>query len=188
VILRFNLTLTLLLLFSSPAFARPEVQFASVGGIQSKLINVIDRSAFTIDLAMFEFNARALVDALQRASKRGVQVRVLVDQHTVGSLRQAASSSLGINMEWRARSGRGSRRRGMMHHKFAIFDQARVATGSYNWSEGAEHLNHENILLEDDALVVRSYAGQFEELWKTAKRIKGFSKQRILRERRGRHE
>ena len=52
-----------------------------------------------------------------------------------------------------------------MHHKFAVFDQRIVVTGSFNWTRGAAERNHENILVTDDPRVVKPFAAEFERLW-----------------------
>lgn len=54
-----------------------------------------------------------------------------------------------------------------MHHKFAIFDQELLLTGSYNWTRSAFVRNQENIVLLEDEPVVRTYLSEFERLWKT---------------------
>ena len=51
-----------------------------------------------------------------------------------------------------------------MHHKFAIFDGKLLVTGSYNWTDSAERVNHENVLFVDDPAVIQRYQAHFERL------------------------
>ena len=60
----------------------------------------------------------------------------------------------------------------MMHNKFAVFDEVLVVTGSYNWTQGAEHANYENVLFEDSPNVVQAYMRQFADLWASAKPLR----------------
>src|SRR5258706_3026782 len=60
------------------------------------------------------------------------------------------------------------RGRGVMHHKFAVFDRKKVVTGSFNWTPGAEHANYESALLIDDAGTVSAYGREFKTLWRRA--------------------
>jgi phosphatidylserine/phosphatidylglycerophosphate/cardiolipin synthase-like enzyme len=113
-------------------------------------------------VAVFEFNAAPLWRALNRAAKRGVRVRLVTNADT------SLAPAKGFRMDIRVLRGRRPRS-GIMHHKFAIFDQLRVATGSYNWSRGAAHANHENVLIEDDRAVVRAYRRHFNDLWTQAR-------------------
>ena len=53
-----------------------------------------------------------------------------------------------------------------MHHKFALFDGATLATGSYNWTRGAWHDNQENLIITTDRRLVAAYTSVFERLWK----------------------
>ena len=55
-----------------------------------------------------------------------------------------------------------------MHHKFALFDRKEVATGSFNWTPGAEYANYENALMIDDSGTVEAYNREFEMLWQRA--------------------
>ena len=52
-----------------------------------------------------------------------------------------------------------------MHHKFAVFDDARLVTGSYNWTRSAAERNQENVLVSDDTRLVRPYREMFDRLW-----------------------
>jgi phosphatidylserine/phosphatidylglycerophosphate/cardiolipin synthase-like enzyme len=56
-----------------------------------------------------------------------------------------------------------------MHHKFAVFDERLVVTGSYNWTNSAEHANYENIILLDDPGVVNRFRQEFPRLWREAR-------------------
>jgi phosphatidylserine/phosphatidylglycerophosphate/cardiolipin synthase-like enzyme len=40
------------------------------------------------------------------------------------------------------------------HHKFALFDNARLLTGSYNWTRSAPEHNHENFVVTNSRKLV----------------------------------
>jgi phosphatidylserine/phosphatidylglycerophosphate/cardiolipin synthase-like enzyme len=55
-----------------------------------------------------------------------------------------------------------------MHHKFFVVDGERIATGSYNLSDNAEHNTLENMVFLDDAAapgIAARYEAEFERLW-----------------------
>jgi mitochondrial cardiolipin hydrolase len=54
-----------------------------------------------------------------------------------------------------------------MHHKFALFDGARLATGSYSWTRSAWAANHENIIVLAEPPLLRRFAEVFEGLWRS---------------------
>ncbi len=59
-----------------------------------------------------------------------------------------------------------------LHHKFAVIDpftaDARVITGSHNWSEGANNQNDENTLVIHSPEIARVYYEEFQRLYRKA--------------------
>ena len=157
-------------LSGSLLWAKPEAYFPTAGGVQHHLVAAIDAATQTLDVAVYELSAKPLVAALKRAGERGVLVRVILDEKVLREHPQDKALASVPNVSLRSLSGREPRR-GMMHNKFAIFDENRVVTGSYNWSQGAEVANYENAIFEDDADLVRAYSSQFADLWTRAKPV-----------------
>ena len=56
-----------------------------------------------------------------------------------------------------------------MHNKFAVFDERLVVTGSYNWTNSAEHANYENLVVLEEPALVSRYQQEFRQLWREAK-------------------
>jgi len=54
-----------------------------------------------------------------------------------------------------------------MHHKYIVVDDAHVASGSYNFSENAEHGTMENVVFYEDAGLARAFAANFDAIWTT---------------------
>ncbi len=162
-------TLVGCLLLALPAllWAKPDVMFSSQGGIQRRLIQSIDHAGQTIDIAMFNLTAEPIFHALARAGKRGVAVRLILDATTRRTYGPDILLKGVPNIEVRSLGGR-SRTRGLMHHKFAIIDSARMITGSYNWTQGAERSNYENALFVDDPELIARFQDEFSRLWKDA--------------------
>ena len=52
-----------------------------------------------------------------------------------------------------------------LHHKVIVIDARTVITGSYNFTGSAERDNDENLVVTDDANLVRVFGLQFEKLW-----------------------
>jgi phosphatidylserine/phosphatidylglycerophosphate/cardiolipin synthase-like enzyme len=157
----------LLAISSAVAWAKPEVLFPPAGNVQSRLASEIDRCSQSIDAALFELSARPLIQALERAGQRGVNVRLVLDAGDVHPGTNARILQRTPNVQVRRLKGRKPHG-GFMHNKYAVLDASRVATGSYNWTQGAEHANYENLLIEDDPDVVQAYVQNFSELWSQA--------------------
>lgn len=152
------------LLFSL-AFVRTvtasEVYFSPEGGVRDQIIKRINTSKQFIDVAVYSFTSGDIAEALANASRRGVKVRVVRDkiQSTNRNDENDFLQKNGIQVE--IRTGKG---RGIMHDKFAVFDGKEACTGSYNWSENAEHYNYENWLCTDEEKVIKAYQKEFEVL------------------------
>jgi phosphatidylserine/phosphatidylglycerophosphate/cardiolipin synthase-like enzyme len=52
----------------------------------------------------------------------------------------------------------------MLHHKFAVVDNEKVIFGSHNWSESANHLNDETLLVIKDRTVAKAFREQYNYL------------------------
>ncbi len=142
-----------------------EVHFSPGGGIRRHLLRAIQESTRRIDVAVYHVTAAELAEALVTARRRGVQVRVVTDRE------KARANGLAMRV---LRDGGvavrslGVADKSLMHHKFAVFDDRLVATGSYNWTNTAERANHENLVLLDDAETVGAFLQEFQRLWRAA--------------------
>ena len=160
------LCLALLASLLSPAIGRgAEVYFSPGGGIRHRLLTAIQASQQTIDVAVYNFTANEMAGALYAAKVRGAHIRILVD-------RELAKE--GVVIRAMRRNGLEVRSLGvpqqsLMHNKFAIFDDRLVATGSYNWTNSAEHANYENLVILDEPEVIARFLQEFRRLWREAK-------------------
>lgn len=113
-----------------------------------RLIEKIDKAKVSIDLALFTLSHPKILDALERAEKRGLLVRAVFDS-------SGAFRSKRLSKRWIWRGG------ALMHHKFALFDGEMIAFGSANWTKSAFEKN-------DDILAFmpapRGARGLFERL------------------------
>ncbi len=162
----FGVVLLLCALLPTTVFSAPEAFFSPEGGIRQRLIQAIEGARRTIDLAVYQFTARELAEALQAAQARGVHIRILLDRETLragtATIRRLRRSGLLIRTL-------GIADQSLMHNKFAVFDGRLAATGSYNWTRSAEHANYENLVVLDDPDVVAQYQREFQRLWLESK-------------------
>lgn len=119
----------------------------------------------SVDLCVFTLSDDRITTEVLAAYRRGVAVRFITDNDKefdrgsdVGQLR-AAGIPVAVD-----------RTEAHMHHKFAIFDGARLLNGSYNWTRSACEHNEENLVVTNDPGLVRSFQAQFELLWSGLRR------------------
>jgi len=134
--------------------AAPQVYF---DGALTALVEQVEGSATSIDIAIFDFTSAQLAMALVRARDRGVVVRIIADGRQARGKRSAIPLLRSAGVDVRIFRGRGA-----MHQKFAIFDGRLLVTGSYNWTEAAEKRNLENALFLDDPALVARYGEWFD--------------------------
>ena len=114
----------------------------------------------TLDICVFTIADDRLTDAILECHARGVQVRVVSDddkQHDSGSdIARLRAGGVAVRLDDSPYH---------MHHKFALFDGRLLANGSFNWTRSATEKNDENLVVTDDANLVRVFGLQFEKLW-----------------------
>jgi len=178
--LRLRLFLLVLLLFLLPYSCRtpqPQEQvpggeiettayFSPKGGCEEAVIDLINHSKNTIDVAIYSFTDRKIARALIKAHNRGVKIRVIIDygngksRYCVGPLLEKA----GIPVRYKRGSGGG-----LMHNKYAIYDKKILSTGSFNWTSNANKRNDENlVIIKNDSHLIELYQKNFNKLWKLA--------------------
>jgi cardiolipin hydrolase len=114
-----------------------------------------------IAICVFTISDNHITDELLVAHRMGKHIRIISDDDK--------TEDLGSDIDALARAGiqvAVDDTPVHMHHKFALFDQEYVLTGSYNWTRSAADHNYENLLLLQDSNAIRSYRNEFEKLWK----------------------
>ena len=138
------------------------VMFSPNGGIRDKIISKINLSKKSIKIAIYGFTSGDIAWALESAKKRGVDVKIVADRSQAAGKNSEVSFLLSKLFPVKIMAGKG---RGIMHHKFAVFDETEVVTGSYNWTQGAEKYNYENALFIKDAEIVKQFSAEFDRLY-----------------------
>jgi len=154
-----------LLLLASPAVAfqltlhdaPAEVYYSPRGGAQDALVRRIDASRESVYLLAYSFTSEPIAGALERAVRRGVFVAAILDrsQPTARGCQGQALAEAGATVYV-------DRKHAIAHNKVMIFDGAAVATGSFNFTKGAEEKNAENLLILDSPALAKLYREEWE--------------------------
>lgn len=136
---RLNLEIERLKNFTSPIYY--EVYFSPNGGAGNRVIYWIDRANHTIYVAIYSFTHDEIGDAIVRAEKRGVDVKIVFETEQISKYSEYKKLKLaGVQVA-------NDTNPSYMHNKFAIIDGYVVLTGSFNWSESADEKNNENLIV-----------------------------------------
>ncbi len=145
---------------STPKTTYAEVFFSPGEDCLSALLNLINAAVRSLDICVFTISDNQLRDAIFKAHRRGVAIRIITDNDK--------TDDIGSDIDELNTSGisvREDTTRHHMHHKFAIADQKRLATGSFNWTRSASRYNHENVLILEDESIIERFSVEFERLW-----------------------
>jgi len=109
-----------------------EPVFSPEGG--AKVISLLDSANESIDIEIYVFSSRDVVEALMRAKERGVEVRVIIERNVVGDdneeiFRELASKGFNVRFAGKAYK--------LTHAKIIIVDGKTVLVGSHNLSNSA---------------------------------------------------
>lgn len=145
-----------------------EVFFAPGEHCLHRIVHRFNACRRTADVCVFTVTDDRISRAILDAHRRGVKVRIISDnekQYDVGSdVQKFRAAGITVKVD----DHRGPSEPGLnghMHHKFALFDGARLLNGSYNWTRGAADVNFENLVDTADAHLVATFAAEFERLW-----------------------
>ncbi len=148
----------------------PRVVFTSQDSVGTYIVSAIDHTKKDLKLALYDFNLREILAALERASRREdpVRIRVVLDQRHVFPPRGPPSTEIQAIIEdprIEVRMIRGLRSFGTMHNKIGIFDDTLAEFGSFNWGWAAETMHYENAIFTTESGRVAAYRAYWQWMW-----------------------
>ena len=144
------------------------VAFSPDDGVTQMILDEIDKAKISIYVAAYSFTSVPIAVKLIEAQKRGVSVKVVLDQSqrtAIGSIAKLLKRS-GISVRF-------NRHYKIQHNKYMIFDEQHVECGSFNYTKSAEKNNAENaIIIKDQPQLASIYATNFKKLWLESLQVK----------------
>lgn len=128
----------------APATGLIESAFSPDAGSEELVLKVIHASERSIRLAAYSFTSPPVVKALLAAKKRGVDVRVVVDEKGNKGKSSIAALNLLVNAGIPTRT---ISTYAIHHDKYIISDERHIQNGSFNYSQAATKSNSENVLV-----------------------------------------
>ncbi|MGH1368791.1 MAG: phospholipase D-like domain-containing protein [Maritimibacter sp.] len=141
--------------------------------LEAAIIDFIGAAQSELLVSVQELDHRPIAEALIAARRRGVYVRVILEQDYLREARPPEADSLGtheVNRELLTRilragiDAKADYNPSIFHQKFIIRDRAAVLTGSTNFTTTGvtKNLNHIAVVL--DAEVAREYGREFAQI------------------------
>lgn len=140
------------------------VAFSPEAGAEALVIKVISSTQQSLRLAGYSFTSPAVVRGWVDAKRRGIDVKVLLDDR--GNRSQASISAmnllLGAGIPLRVVSAYP-----IHHDKYIVVDGRHTKTGSFNFSQAAARSNSENVMVVwNNPAVANQYLAHWESRWK----------------------
>jgi phosphatidylserine/phosphatidylglycerophosphate/cardiolipin synthase-like enzyme len=138
--------------------------------LSKAIIRQIEGASIEIRIALYTITHDAIVEALVKVSETK-QVRLILDRDYFEDSKKYSGEDVKalenseVNIRW-AEFPKDEEFTPRFHHKFAVFDEHTVITGSYNWTWTGESKNYENMLVINDRHIAKQYGDEFERLWK----------------------
>jgi phosphatidylserine/phosphatidylglycerophosphate/cardiolipin synthase-like enzyme len=131
-----------------PAAGTMEVAFSPDEGSEHLVIKVIDSARSEIRMLTYSFTSAPVTQALLRANKRGVDVKLVADEKNNGAQDRSGKARAALSALTNAGVDVRTIRVYPIHHdKVVIADGETVELGSFNYSDAAAHKNSENVLV-----------------------------------------
>jgi len=138
-----------------------ETYFSPDDGVLVHVEAEVAKAQHTIDFMAYSFTSDEIADAMLARAKAGVTVRGVFDMsqvksNTGGEYNRLKRAGLDVYMDGIS---------GLMHHKVIIIDGETVITGSYNFSNNAEKVNDENLVIIHNAQIAQQFLNNFQEVY-----------------------
>lgn len=129
----------------------------SVDSLDTKLCQYLNTAHDTILIAIYQFNLDTVGVCLKNLCNRGIKVKIIYDPNgtDVSFINNYLLKSDSVQYSGSA----------IMHHKFAIVDNWKVWTGSFNWTNNAAFRNNENAIIIEDTNVAQNFKRVFDKMF-----------------------
>jgi phosphatidylserine/phosphatidylglycerophosphate/cardiolipin synthase-like enzyme len=148
------------LLYSNEMRIKASSYFSPGKDCLNHICRFISETKKRIDICVFTITDDRITQKIEEALRKGIHIRIISDN--------TKSEDRGSDLDRLEGTGidcRFDKTSAHMHHKFAISDNDLLLNGSYNWTRSASTENNENILVSNNAKLVRSFQNEFNRLW-----------------------
>lgn len=124
------------------------------------IVQAVDESEREVLVQAYGFTHNAIAQALVRAHRRGVSVRVVMDAKTAKTNQYVIHMLQQDNI-----ATRQDGKHAIAHNKVMVIDDAIVITGSFNFTNSAATRNAENVLVLRSKELAQQYKADWLKHW-----------------------
>ena len=130
-----------------------------------QILPLIKNAKSYVYIPAFYLTRKSIIYELIEAKKRGVDVKIIVDETSVDGKYVDVDFIKNNNLELKVENWAGK-----MHTKSMIIDDEKLVIGSMNFTKQGENVNDENCLIIKNApILTKKYKEHFLELWNSIK-------------------
>lgn len=174
--LLISLFIPQLLMAAVPADC-PGVQICFTPGqsCTQQILTALDSAQQSIWVQAYSFTSLKIAKALLAAKQRGVEVKLILDKAWLTDKNNANFNyaieymhkhGLPIWIDYQPRHA---------HNKVMILDGKQVITGSFNFTNGAEYHNAENLLIINSPPIAQQYLDNWQKRYKISKAVPSYN-------------
>ena len=146
------------LTLAGPAMAAElEIHYAPTERLDRIDVRLINNAGVSIEMAAYVLTDWEVIDALDTAAARGVQVRVILDPRE----RSAVDRMVGLDVRRKLPGP-------LQHLKAYTVDGAVLRTGSANFSHSGETAQDNDLIVIRDPAAVEGFERNFDRMWSVA--------------------
>lgn len=135
-----------------------EVHFSPNGMTTASIVGHLDHANRSIFVQAYSFTSAPIAEALIKAHNRDVRVEVLVDKSQLTARGSVIQMLVGNGVRVFVDD-----KHAIAHNKVIILDDITVFTGSFNFTNAAEHNNAENSIRLTDIKIAETYRKNWED-------------------------
>ena len=133
---------------------------ATFENILRQITELIADSKDIIYISVSMFTSRDLLGQLEEKLRNDCSVEIIISDH-VENNRLSFDRFIKLGGKVYVISRRNGK---FLHDKFAVFDNKKVISGTYNWTNAAEYYNHESMVISDDKVLLKQFDIHFKKL------------------------
>ena len=128
------------------------------GGPDQYIVEAIDQARSQVDAALYDLNLWSIRNAFIRAHKRGLLVRLVLEEDSLDrpEIQELISAGIPVMAD-------GSE--GLMHNKFLVIDHTEVWTGSMNFTLNGAYRHLNNLVRIRSSRLAENFTEEFEEMY-----------------------
>lgn len=125
--------------------------------IEDTIVSRINLANTTLDIAVWDNGSVNIINAINAAYIRGVQVRYISSSNSLNSAMSGLNAAIPV-LERQSLTN-------TMHNKFVIVDNSILMTGSMNFGLGSMFDDYNNFIIINNSSLALNYLTEFNEMW-----------------------